>query len=157
MSSHQSSLDLTDRTRCLENLLNMVCYLAMYQGFYLIYLSFSLYNKNSVVFATKISVYPKDLVVYSMLFLSTTQFILWQHSSLCFNIAVKKFRNITVCLVKGRQKSALIYVWINLEQLLTQVAHLDTHCRTGGETHPQNVHFFPSRLSLHGWAQGPDR
>lgn len=67
----------------------MVCYLAMYQGFHLIYLCFSLYKKNSDVFATKISVYPKDLVVYSMLFLSTIQFILWQHSSPCFNIAVK--------------------------------------------------------------------
>lgn len=54
------------------------------------YLWFSLYKKNSVVFATKkISVYPKDLVVYRMLFLSTVQFILWQHSSLCSNIAVK--------------------------------------------------------------------
>ena len=67
----------------------MVCYLAMYQGFYPIYLRFSLYKKSSAVFATKISVYLKDLVVYSMLFLSTMQFILWQHSSLCFNIAVK--------------------------------------------------------------------
>lgn len=53
------------------------------------YLCFSLYKKSSLAFATKISVYPKDLVVYIMLFLSTTQSILWQHSSLCFNIAVK--------------------------------------------------------------------
>lgn len=64
----------------------MVCYLAMHQGFYLTYLWYSLYKKNSVVFATKISVYPKDLVAYSMLFLYN---LFHGNIVLCFNIAVK--------------------------------------------------------------------
>lgn len=71
----------------------MVCYLAVYWAFYLMYLWLSLYKKDSVAFATERSVYPKDLVVYITLLLSN---LFYGNVVLSVLMLLWKIRNVAV-------------------------------------------------------------